>query len=177
MPQQTLTLTKVYRQDSMTYSTWWIKLTSYDELASVLSTVYIFIFRYVAQMLKLLVTVQNNIQFLKSSIRWNIHSDVRDAAWNSSVETDSRWYTTSFLMARLWWRWRWWWQCYAGVCGLFFTPCFACKVSSRLGENCCVPVLGGGVIPLRLKTRMLFNIHVSLHWLNLQRFQLLKCTN
>ncbi|KAK2152853.1 hypothetical protein LSH36_316g06000 [Paralvinella palmiformis] len=44
-------------------------------------------------------------------------------------------------------------------CGLFCLPCLACQVSTRLGENCCVPYcLSGGLLALRTKLRITENI-------------------
>jgi Cys-rich protein (TIGR01571 family) len=44
------------------------------------------------------------------------------------------------------------------LCGWFCGICLACKVASRLNENSLVPLCGGGIVPLRLKTRMLLGI-------------------
>ena len=43
------------------------------------------------------------------------------------------------------------------ACVAFCTPCYACYLSKRLGEHCCVPVVAG-VLPLRVKTRLMLGI-------------------
>ena len=50
--------------------------------------------------------------------------------------------------------------CYTGACGLLFPICFACSLAKRLDENCCVPLCNGGIVALRVKTRMMFGIRV-----------------
>jgi len=61
-------------------------------------------------------------------------------------------------------------DCKICACVFFCGFCYACYLSQRLGENCCVPLVAG-VVPLRLKVRMMLGIRGSicndcccLHW-------------
>jgi len=49
---------------------------------------------------------------------------------------------------------------FAGVCVYFCGYCYACYLSTRLGESCCIPIVAG-VLPLRIKLRMMLGIRVS----------------
>jgi len=53
-------------------------------------------------------------------------------------------------------------DCKICMCVAFCTPCYACKISQRVGEHCCVPLCAGGILPLRQKIRMMLGIQGSI---------------
>jgi len=52
-------------------------------------------------------------------------------------------------------------DCGICACVFFFGHCYTCYLSSKLGENCCAPVVAG-TVPLRLKVRMMLGIRGSI---------------